>query len=77
MTNLTPYATGRANAAQFCQLWSSHVDSLERHLSAKTWAVTAAAVVLTVYPLARVVLLAALDAITPNVVRTVLRLIGV
>jgi hypothetical protein len=78
MTNLTQYAAGPASApAQFCQLWSDHVDALERHLSAKMWALTIAAVVLITYPIARIVIPDVLHAVVPDVVRTVLSLIGV
>jgi hypothetical protein len=77
MTNLTQYATDPASAAQFCRLWSAHVDALERHLSAKMWALTVAAVVMTTYPIARIVIPAVLHAVVPDVVRTVLSLMGV
>jgi hypothetical protein len=75
MTNHRQYATGPANAAQYCRLWSVHVDALERHLSAKMWAQMVAAVVLTTYPIARIVTFALLHAVVPDVVRTVLNLI--
>ena len=76
MTNHTQYGSGPAAAAQFCQLWSDRVDALERHLSAKIWALTASSVVLIVYPIARVMIPAVLHAVVPNVVRTMLSLIG-
>jgi hypothetical protein len=76
MINRTQYATDPASAAQFLRLWSAHVDALERHLSAKMWALTAAAVVLTTYPIARIVIPAVIHAAVPNVVRIVLSLIG-
>lgn len=75
MTNHTQYVPGPASAAQFCRFWSVHVDALERHLSAKIWALTVAAVVLTTYPIARIVVPGVLHAIVPDVVRTVLNLI--
>ena len=75
MTDHTQYAAGPASAAQFCQFWSAHMDALERHLSAKMWAVAAAAVVLATYPIARILIPAVLHAVVPDVVRTVLHLI--
>jgi hypothetical protein len=74
------YAPGQVNAAQLCQLWSGHVDALERHLSANTWALSAVAVVLIAYPIARIVIPGILHgivthAIVPHAVRTVLTLI--
>jgi len=79
MTNLTQYATGSYNAAQLCQLWSDRVDALERHLSAKMWALSAASVVLIAYPILRVAspvvlhnIVAVLHGVVPQVVRTVL-----
>jgi hypothetical protein len=77
MTALAQYIHGPANADQFCQLWSDRVDALERHLSAKMWAVTIAAVVLVTYPIAQMVIPAVIHAVVPDVVRTVLSLIGV
>ena len=61
--------------ALFRRFWSAHVDGLERHLSAHTWALAAATVVLIVYPIARIVIPAVLNGIVPEVVRTVLNLI--
>jgi hypothetical protein len=79
MTNLAQYATGPASAAQVCQLWSDRVDALERHLSAKMWALSAASVVLIAYPMLRVAcpvvlhnIVAVLQGIVPDVVRMVL-----
>ena len=63
-----------ASAAQCCQLWSAHMDSLEHHLSANTWALAAVAVVLTAYPIVRV-LIPVLHGIIPEVVRNVLNFI--
>jgi hypothetical protein len=67
----TPDAT---SAVQLCRLWSARVDALERHLSANTWAL-AVAVVLIVYPIARIVIPALLQVVVPDAVRTVLNLI--
>ena len=74
------YAPGPASAAQLCRFWSAHVDALERHLSANTWALAAVTAVLIVYPIARIVIPAILHdivthGIVPDVVRTVLNLI--
>ncbi|HTT25087.1 MAG TPA: hypothetical protein VMG82_39600 [Candidatus Sulfotelmatobacter sp.] len=71
MTDHVQYTSDPAGAAQF---WSAHVDALERHLSVNTWALTAAAVVLFVYPIARIAIPAVLHGIVPDVVRTVLNL---
>jgi len=75
MTDLQQYAPGPASAVQFFRFWSAHVDALERHLSAKTWALAAVAVVLIAYPIARIVIPAILQSVVPDVVRTVLNLI--
>jgi len=78
MTNRKQCALGPADAAQFQLLWSAHVDSLERHLSANMWALAAMTVVVFAYPIARVVLpavLQVLQAVVPDVVRSVLNLI--
>ena len=76
MTALAPYAPSPARSAEF---WSAHVDALERHLSAKTWALAAITVVLITYPIARVLIPAAIPAaihsFVPDVVRTVLNFI--
>lgn len=69
------YIPDPARGAQLCRFWSAHVDALERHLSAKTWALAAVSVVLIAYPIARIVIPAALNGIVPDVVRTVLNLI--
>jgi hypothetical protein len=63
-----------ASAAQFDRFWSAHVDALERHLSAKRWALSAMTVLVILYPIARVAIPAALNGIVPDVVRTVLHL---
>jgi hypothetical protein len=70
------YIPGPASAVQMCQFWSGHVDALERHLSANTWALGAVTVVLIAYPIARILIPAILHGIVlPDVVRTVLNLI--
>jgi hypothetical protein len=46
-------------------------------LSAQTWALAVVTVMLIVYPIARIVIPAVLNAIVPEVVRTVLNLIRV
>jgi hypothetical protein len=74
MSDRKLYAPGPASALQFCQFWSAHVDALERHLSARTWALTGVTVVLIVYPIARIVIPAVLHCIVPEVVRSVLNL---
>ena len=75
MSNREQYSMVPASALQFCQFWDTHVDALERHLSAKTWALAALTVVLIAYPIARIVIPAILHGIVPDVVRTVLNLI--
>jgi hypothetical protein len=75
MMNQEPYGLGLANGAEFCRFWSAHVDALERHLSAKTWALAAVTVVLITYPIARMVMPAVLHGIVPDVVRSVINLI--
>lgn len=67
------YTLGPAREAQFCQLWSAHLDALDRHLSAKTWALAAVTVVLLAYPVARMMIPSVLHGIIPEVVRAVLR----
>ena len=69
------YIPGPACGEQLCGFWSAHVDALERHLSAKTWALAAVTVVLIAYPIARIVIPAVLNSIVPDVVRNVLNLI--
>ena len=68
------YTPDAASVVQLCRLWSARVDALERHLSANTWAL-AVAVVLIVYPIARIVIPAILQVVVPDAVRTVLNLI--
>jgi len=66
-----------ADAAQFCQEWSGHLDALEKHLSAKAWALAATIVVVLTYPIARILLPDAVHdvvSMVPDVVRTVLHL---
>jgi hypothetical protein len=64
-----------ASAAHSCQFWSAHVDALERHLSANTWALAVVTMALIAYPIARIVIPAILHGIVPDAVRTVLNLI--
>jgi len=71
----TQYMPGPACEAQVCRFWSAHVDALERHLSAKTWALVAVTVVLIAYPVARIVIPAVLNGMVPDVVRNVLNFI--
>ena len=75
MSNREQYAMSPVSAAQSLQLWSAHVDALERHLSANTWALAAVTVVLIAYPIARIVIPAIINGIVPDVVRTVLNVI--
>lgn len=75
MTDCVQYGAGPASAVPLRLLWSDHVTALERHLSVNRWALAAATVVLISYPIARLAIPAALDAIVPEVVRTVLSLI--
>jgi hypothetical protein len=72
MTYRQQYIPGAVKSVQF---WSSHVDALDRHLSANRWALAAVTVVLVAYPIARIVIPAILQGIVPDVVRTVLKLI--
>lgn len=78
MTALAPYVAP-PSSAELCQLWSAHMDALERHLSAKTWALAAITLVVIAYPIARVLIPAAIPAamhsFVPDVVRTVLNFI--
>jgi hypothetical protein len=74
MTSIQQYTRGQVSAVQFYRFWSGHVDALERHLSAKTWALAAVAVVVIVYPIARIMIPAILHGIVPEVVRSVLNL---
>ena len=75
MINRKQYAPSPASGAQLCQFWSAHVDALDRHLSAKTWALAAVTVVLIAYPIARIVIPAVFNGIVPDVVRNVLNVI--
>ena len=70
------YTPGPASAVQLCQFWSDHVDALERHLSVNTWALAAVAVVVIVYPIARIAIPPTVHGIVPDVVRTVLNLMA-
>jgi len=71
MTDRQEYTSSAASAVQFCEFWSVQVNSLERHLSANTWALAAVTVVLIAFPIARIVTPAIFHAIVPDVVRTV------
>jgi hypothetical protein len=75
MSNREQYTPGPASAMQSCQFWSAHVDALDRHLSADTWALAAVTVAVIAYPVARIVIPAILHGIVPDVVRNVLHLI--
>jgi len=75
MTSRQRYTPVPASVVQSCQLWSAHVDALERHLSANTWALAAFTLVLIAYPVARVMIPAILHDLVPDVVRTVINLI--
>jgi hypothetical protein len=75
MTDRMQHAQHQASTEQFCRFWSANVDALERHLSAKMWALAAAGLVLTTYPIARIVGPAVLHALVPDMVWTVLNMI--
>ena len=75
MTNYAQYTLGPADAAQSCRLWSAHVDAMDRHLSANTWAVVAVSIALIAYPIARIMIPAVFHGIVPDVVRIVCNLI--
>jgi hypothetical protein len=77
MTARTQYVLASPGVAQLGRFWSAQVDALERHLSAKIWALTAAAVVLATYPIARIMIPSVLHAVVPDVVRTMLSVLGV
>ena len=69
------YTAGPAGAVQLSRFWSAHVDSLERYLSAKTWALAAVTAVFISYPVAHILLPVILHRMLPDVVRAVLNLI--
>ena len=75
MTDHEQYAPSPVNAAQLCRFWSAHVDALERHLSANTWALAAVTVVVIAYPIARIAIPAVLHGVVPDLVRNVLSFI--
>jgi hypothetical protein len=75
MTHREQCTLSPADAGQLSRLWSDRVDALERHLSVNTWALAAVSVVLMAYPIARILIPAALHDIVPDVVRAVLHLI--
>jgi DNA-binding transcriptional ArsR family regulator len=70
-----PFQEVDAWLAQFRRFWSGYVDALERLLSTNMWALAAVTEVLIAYPMARFVIPAVLQAVVPDVVRTVLNLI--
>ena len=69
------YAPHYASAEQFDRFWSTHVDALDRHLSARRWALAAVPLVMIVYPIAKIAIPAVLHDVVPGIVRTVLHLI--
>ena len=76
MIDRKQYAPSPAGGAQLCRFWSAHVDALDRHLSANTWALAAVTVVVLIaYPIARTVIPALLNGVVPEVVRTVINLL--
>jgi len=75
MSHREQYNLPPADAAQFCRSWSAHVDALDRHLSANMWALVAVTLLLVAYPIARMLIPAALHNLVPEVVRAVLHLI--
>jgi hypothetical protein len=66
------YIPNPACEAQICRFWSAQLDALDRHLSAKAWALAGVILVLIAYPVARIVIPAVLNGIVPDVVRNVL-----
>jgi hypothetical protein len=68
------YMSNSAGRTELCNTWSAHVDALERHLSANTWALVAVTVLLIAYPVVRVLIPTDIHCIVPHVVRTVLDL---
>ncbi|HTS06308.1 MAG TPA: hypothetical protein VMP68_12060 [Candidatus Eisenbacteria bacterium] len=78
MTHRAQCTLSPADAARLSQLWSDHVDALERHLSVNTWALTAVTVVVMAYPIVRILVPAAFHNIVnivPDVVRNVLHIV--
>jgi uncharacterized membrane protein len=69
------YTPGPASTVQLFRIWSTRVDALERHLSAKTSALAAVTAVVVAYPIVRIVIPLILHSIVPDVVRTVFNLI--
>jgi hypothetical protein len=72
MSHREEYTLSPASAEQF---WSARMNALERHLSAKTWALAAFTMVLSAYPIVRIAIPAILHAIVPVVTRAALNLI--
>jgi len=73
------HTSSPAITVHYCQLWSAHLDALERHLSAKTWALAGVTVALIAYPIAQIVIPAIRHGIVPHgtlpdVVRVMLNL---
>jgi hypothetical protein len=78
MIDHAQYTAYPGSAAPPGQLWSAHLDALDRHLSVNTWALLAVSMVLIAYPIMRILLPVVLHGIVlPDVVRTVLNLIRV
>jgi hypothetical protein len=78
MIDHAQYTTYPGSATPLGQLWSAHLDALDRHLSVNTWALLAVSVVLIAYPIMRILLPGVLHGIVlPDVVRTVLNLIRI
>jgi len=75
MTNRAQQTLDLANDAQFCRLWSAHVDALDHHLSTDMWAVAAVTVAVISYPIAQFMIPSALHGMVPDVVRSVLHFI--
>ena len=73
MMNRSQYAPCPAGTADFCRLWSRHVDTLERHLSINRWALAAVAVVVIAYPVVQLVSAAILHSVVPDVVQNLLK----
>ena len=75
MRDFKQYSAAPAGVAQLGEFWSAHLDALERHLSARMWALAAVTLVTIVYPIARIVIPAILQGLVPDVVRSMINLI--
>ena len=75
MNDREQYIPDAAGAVEMWRFWSTQVDALEQHLSAKMWALAAVTMALVAYPIVRIAIPAILHHIVPDVVRTVLNLI--